>query len=303
MGFTVAIIGVGHVGSDLAYSLVTQGIADNIILLDESRGKANGELFDLQDMAALQAGYTQVTVGGYADIAAADVAVIAIGPKTTLRQDRLEELAETAQSLRTIIPQLVRAGFQGLVLNITNPCDVITGLIQQLSGFAHQRVIGTGTLLDTARMQRIVAQQLAVAAKSVEGYVLAEHGESQFVAWSTVRVAGIPLANYPSATTLDYVDLQQKVRAAGWQVLQNKGWTSFAIASAAATVLRAIAQDAHLILPLSSYDAEQGCYLGAPTCIGNQGVITRHLPPLTESEQQLYQQSAQIIGQAQRSLQ
>lgn len=298
MGFNVAIIGVGHVGADLAHALVMQGVADHIVLLDADQQKATGEWHDLQDMAALQHSDSQLSVGDYPDIADADVVVIAIGPQHRQQQDRLQELADTAQAVARIVPRLLEVGFNGIIVNITNPCDVISGWIQQLSGFPSQRVIGTGTLLDTARMQRRVGQQLSVSAKSVAGYVLGEHGESQFIAWSTVRIAGLAIEHYPSAVAIDYQQLQQQVRAGGWQVLQGKGWTSFAIASAASLVLQVIRQDGRRILPLSSYDAEQGCYIGAPTLLGRQGVIQRQLPQLTDQEYQLYQQSAQVIKQA-----
>jgi len=178
----VGIIGAGHVGADVAFSLVTQGLCDVIILLDEDEPKATSQALELRDMASLIASRVKVSANDYSELHDADVVVIAVGPKTLLREDRLEELAETRAAVREVIPQVIASGFGGVFLNITNPCDVITQIVQQVSGFPHGQVLGTGTSLDTARMKRVVGEFFGFDPKSVTGYVMGEHGESQFVA-------------------------------------------------------------------------------------------------------------------------
>lgn len=140
----------------------------------------------------------------YHELHDADVLVIAVGPKTLLREDRLEELAETRAAVREVIPRVVASGFGGVIVNITNPCDVITQIIQQTSGFPDTQVFGTGTSLDTARMKRVVGEFFGVDPKSVTGYVMGEHGESQFVAWSTVTLGGRPVAELAGDRDVDW---------------------------------------------------------------------------------------------------
>ncbi|WP_099220922.1 L-lactate dehydrogenase [Listeria costaricensis] len=298
MGFKVGIIGCGHVGADVAFSLVTQSICDELVLVDERADKAQSEVLELQDMLSLTNGMTRITAGVFGDLADADVVVTAIGPKTLLREDRMEELIETSQSIKQIVPQVVAAGFKGIFLNITNPCDVITSLIQEISGFPESRVFGTGTLLDTARMKRVVSEAFGVSNRSVEGYVMGEHGESQFVAWSTVRIGGIPLLELPEAAGVDLAQLKDQVRAGGWNILLGKGWTSFGIATCAAALLLAIRNDAAAVFPVSHFDAEEGCYIGSPAVVGAAGIKCDWMPALTADERKLYQLSADVIKQA-----
>ncbi|WP_239254238.1 L-lactate dehydrogenase [Listeria ilorinensis] len=298
MGFKVGIIGCGHVGSDVAFSLVTQAVCDEIVLVDEQMEKAKSEALELRDMLSLTSGITRITAGTLEALADADVIVMAIGPKTLLREDRMEELVETSESIKQIVPQVVAAGFKGIFLNITNPCDVITSLIQEISGFPKARVFGTGTLLDTARMKRVVGEAFGVSNRSVEGFVMGEHGESQFVAWSTVRIGGIPLSELPEAASIDLVQLKEQVRAGGWHILLGKGWTSFGIATCATALLLSIRNHAAAVFPVSHFDAEQGCYIGSPAVIGAAGIESGLMPILTDDERNLYQLSADVIKRA-----
>lgn len=219
----VGIIGTGHVGSDVAFSLVTQGICDEIVLIDKIETKAESEALELRDMASMTNSYTMITSNDWSALGDADVIVMAVGPETLLREDRMEELVETSRSVAEIVPKIIASGFQGIFVNITNPCDVITMLIQKLSGFDHSRVFGTGTSLDTARMRRVVGEALHINPKSVEGYVLGEHGESQFVAWSTVKIGGVSIKDYKTTTSLDLPALKDAVRGGGWNILTGKG--------------------------------------------------------------------------------
>jgi|GEM_PF-6655744 len=190
----VGIIGVGHVGADTAFSLVTQGLCDVLVLIDENEAKADSQALELRDMASLTASRVQVIANDYAALEDAEVVVIAVGPKTLLREDRLEELAETRAAVSEVTPKIIASGFNGVIINITNPCDVITQVIQKVSRLPHAQVLGTGTSLDTARMKRVVGEFFSVDPKSVNGYVMGEHGESQFVAWSTVNIGGCPVS-------------------------------------------------------------------------------------------------------------
>ncbi|GAB2940117.1 L-lactate dehydrogenase [Hafnia psychrotolerans] len=294
----VGIIGTGHVGADVAFSLVTQGLCDVIVLLDENEAKAASQMLELRDMAALSASRVNVIANDYNELHDADVVVMAVGPKTLLREDRLEELAETRAAVRALLPRIIASGFGGVILNITNPCDVITQIIQQTSGFPDQQVFGTGTLLDTARMKRVVGEFFDLDPKSVTGYVLGEHGESQFVAWSTVTLGGRPVTELAGDRVVDWARMESAVRGGGWEILQGKGWTSFGIATAAARLVDAILSDANTIYPVSAWDEKLKVYIGQPAVIGKRGIVQTLQPELTAYENNAYQASARVITAA-----
>ncbi|MBC1411743.1 L-lactate dehydrogenase [Listeria welshimeri] len=294
----VGIIGAGHVGSDVAFSLVTQGICDEIILIDKVEAKAESEALELRDMSSMTHFYTTVTANDWDGLKEADVIIMAVGPETLLRQDRMEELVETSRSVAEIVPKILATGFEGIFVNITNPCDVITMLIQKITGFDHSRVFGTGTSLDTARMRRVVGETLHINPKSVEGYVLGEHGESQFVAWSTVKIGGVHITDYNTETTLDLPALKDTVRFGGWNILTGKGWTSFGIATATANIVGALLSDAKQVFPLAVFSEQTNTYIGQPTIIGANGVIDILEPSLTKEEQANFSNSAAVIRKA-----
>lgn len=291
----VGIVGAGHVGADVAFSLVTQGLCDVIVLLDENQPKATSQALELRDMASLVSSRVKVLANDYAELHDADVLVVAVGPKTLLREDRLEELAETRAAVRQVIPQVIASGFDGVILNITNPCDVITQIIQQTSGFAHSQVLGTGTSLDTARMKRVVGEFFGFDPKSVTGYVLGEHGESQFVAWSTVRLGGRPVAELAGDRDVDWAQMDDRVRGGGWDILQGKGWTSFGIATATARLVDVILSDANSVYPVSAWDENLKVYIGQPAVIGKRGVVQTLMPELTAYENIAYHASSRVI--------
>ncbi|MBC1862018.1 L-lactate dehydrogenase [Listeria welshimeri] len=294
----VGIIGAGHVGSDVAFSLVTQGICDEIILIDKVEAKAESEALELRDMSSMTHFYTAVTANDWEGLKEADVIIMAVGPETLLRQDRMEELVETSRSVAEIVPKILATAFEGIFVNITNPCDVITMLIQKITGFDHSRVFGTGTSLDTARMRRVVGETLHINPKSVEGYVLGEHGESQFVAWSTVKIGGVHITDYNTETTLDLPALKDTVRFGGWNILTGKGWTSFGIATATANIVDALLSDAKQVFPLAVFSEQTNTYIGQPAIIGANGVIDILEPTLTKEEQANFSNSAAVIRKA-----
>jgi L-lactate dehydrogenase len=294
----VGIVGAGHVGADVAFSLVTQGLCDVIVLLDENQPKAACQALELRDMASLVASRVKILANDYAELHDADVLVVAVGPKTLLREDRLEELAETRAAVRQVIPQAIASGFSGVILNITNPCDVITQIIQQTSGFPHSQILGTGTSLDTARMKRVVGEFFGFDPKSVTGYVLGEHGESQFVAWSTVRLGGRPVAELAGERDVDWAQMDDRVRGGGWDILQGKGWTSFGIATATARLVDVILSDANSVYPVSAWDENLKVYIGQPAVIGKKGVVQTLMPELTAYENIAYHASSRVISAA-----
>jgi len=298
----VGIIGAGHVGADTAFSLVTQGLCDEIVLIDNNEAKARSQGLELRDMASLVASRVHIRVNDYDALRHANVVVMAVGPKTLLRADRMEELLETSATVRQVVPLIMDSGFDGVIINITNPCDVITMVIQQISSLPKARVFGTGTSLDTARMKRVVGELFDIDPKSVGGYVMGEHGESQFVAWSTVRIGERPITEWETTTPLDLAALKDQVRGGGWEILLGKGWTSFGIGTATARLVHAVLCDARTVFPVSAWDKQHRVYIGQPAVIGAVGIARELLVPLTAEEHQAYAASAGVISQAFASL-
>lgn len=294
----LGIIGVGHVGSEVAFSAVTQGICDQIVLIDKLEEKAESEALELRDMASLTNFHTTILTQSYEELSDADIVVISVGQSSVLQGDRMEELKLTSGIIKEIIPKIIASGFKGIFVNITNPCDVITTLVQQYSGFPKERVLGTGTSLDTARMKRVVGEKLVINPKSIEGFVMGEHGESQFIAWSTVKVAGNLVTTLPEGKDLNLPALKDDVRGGGWKILLGKGWTSFGIATIANKIVAAIFNDANEVFPLSIYDKKEDIYIGQPALLGKDGIIKPVNVTLTEEEQKAFHDSANVIASA-----
>ncbi len=282
----IAIIGAGHVGSHVALECARQGIAREIVLLDIDRKKAKGQTIDILDALAYSSCNVHVYEGWYDAVSDADVAIMcacAVGYESS---DRLKELQPTLRVADEVAKELISCGFAGIIVSISNPCDIIAQYLQKKTGL---NVIGTGTALDSARFRVRLAQALSVDVSSVQGYCLGEHGDSQVPALSTVTIGGIPLfqlkGSYPSA---DFSAICQNTVKAGWDIVTGKGCTEFGIASAAARMVRAILRDEQTVMPCSTELRGQyggsGIYASVPCIIGRQGAISLPDIDLTEAE-------------------
>lgn len=236
----------------------------------------------------------------YEALADADVVVIAVGSigvqNDDAKHDRFVELKVTSKAAKEVGTKLKEVGFHGVLVSISNPCDVIAALFQKYTGLPKTQVIGTGTLLDTSRMKKVVGQKFDVDPRSVSGYNLGEHGNSQFSAWSQVRVMGHPVTEL--AKDRDDVDLDQlaeDVRAGGYVVFHGKKHTNFGIAAAALRLVTAVLNDAHAELPVSNFREEYGTYVGYPAIIGRQGLVRQLQLDLTNEEKDKLAASAKYI--------
>lgn len=292
----IGIIGAGHVGSHVAAALLFQGLCEELVLLDIDRKKAEAQADDLQDMAGFTAGEARITAGDYGDLADAGMVVVcASGP--ICKEDRLEELEESVRVMDQIIPGLKGCGFGGVALVITNPVDVVTRYLAGRLDLPAGRVIGSGTLLDTARQARVLSRRVGMAQGSIQGMVLGEHGESQVPCWSQVTAGGIPIPRLmesdPAWKGLDLAALGEETRAAGWDILCGKGSTEFGIGMAAARIIRAVQGDEKRVLPVSaSLDGTAGgVYISLPCVLGKDGVERVLRPALSPDEQRRFDAS------------
>lgn len=299
-----AVIGLGHVGATVAYTLVTKGLADELVLIDSNDDKCMAEQYDLLDSLGRLDTHTKIKVQDYSELKDADIIITAFGniAALSLDGDRFGEFNINTAAAADVGPKIKESGFNGVIVNISNPCDVIATLLQKYTGLPKNQVFGTGTFLDTARMQRAVGQALNQDPKNVTGYVMGEHGESQFTAWSTVRVAGHPIAEVAKENNLDLEDLDKQARRGGWLVFSGKRYTCYAIATCAIKLALAVLSDAHLACPASVYLEKYGCYVGYPAVIGAEGVVSVNYTELPAEEEEKLQSSAEFIAKKGKSL-
>lgn len=296
MSRKVAIIGMGNVGAAVAHGLIAQGAFDDYVLIDTNEDKVRADALDFQDAAANLNHHTNITVNDYEALADADVLISALGNiklQDNPNADRFAELPFTSKEVIDISEKIKSVGFSGVLIAITNPVDVVTSLFQHYTGLPKERVIGTGTLLDTARMKRAVGVRFGVDPRSVYGYNLGEHGNSQFTAWSQVRVKGQPIHTLTSEKVLE--EIATEAMKGGHTVFYGKKYTSYGIASAAIRLALAVVSDAHEELPITNYYAPLDTYLSYPAIIGRNGVIEQVKLSLTDEEEAKLAHSAQFI--------
>ena len=296
MSRKVAIIGMGNVGAAVAHGLIAQGAFDDYVLIDTNEDKVRADALDFQDAAANLNHHANITVNDYETLADADVLISALGNiklQDNPNADRFAELPFTSKEVIDISEKIKSVGFRGVLIAITNPVDVVTSLFQHYTGLPKERVIGTGTLLDTARMKRVVGVRFGVDPRSVYGYNLGEHGNSQFTAWSQVRVKGQPIHTLTSDKVLE--EMATEAMKGGHTVFYGKKYTSYGIASAAIRLALAVVSDAHEELPITNYYAPLDTYLSYPAIIGRNGVIEQVKLSLTDEEEAKLAHSAQFI--------
>ena len=280
----VAVVGMGHVGATVAHYLVSGGFTDDLALFDTNEAKVQADALDLRDAMANLPYHTNLTVNDVSQLRDCDVVVSALGKSKlvdTPDHDRFAEFKFTRTQVPLVAKMLVDNGFHGKLVDVTNPCDVITSMYQKLTGLPKEHVMGTGTLLDSARMRARVGEALKVDSRSVVGFNLGEHGNSQFTAWSTVRVLGKPVTELAEERGLKLSELEERARQGGYLVYQGKKYTNYGVATAAVRLTNAVLNDARTEMPVSNYREEYGTYLSYPAVVGRDGVVEQLYLDLT----------------------
>lgn len=301
----VVIVGAGHVGPHVGYALISQSLADEIVYIDSDRAKAVAQALDLTDATNYLPVRTKVTAGDYSDAADAQIMIIAAGPLPSGSQTRMDTLGQTIEILKEVTASIKKSGFDGIIVNISNPADVITHYIQHALNWVPERIFSTSTTLDSARLRRAIAQETGIDQKSITAYALGEHGESQMVAWSAVTIAGKPLSQwrdeYPDTFgKLDLDALADAGREGGWTILRGKGCTEFGIGASAAEVVRAIFYNENRVLSVSvllnGQYGQHDVYASVPAIVGRDGIahiIELHLTP---EEQEKFDASCRTMS-------
>ena len=293
----LGVIGLGHVGAHVAYSLAVQGIADELVLVDQNEQKLKSEVQDLRDAAAYLPHRVTVRAGDHADLGDCDVIVNSVGKIELLRgtHDRLTEMDFTVPAVRGYAEKIKRSGFDGVLINITNPCDIVTRELALGLGLPRGRVFGTGTGLDTSRLLSALARQTGIDHKSITCYMLGEHGNLQFAPWSCVSFRGVPLdvwAERDERFRFDRPALQKESIGGGWVTFSGKYCTEYGIATTAARMAHIVLHDEKAIMPASAElcgeYGETGLFAGVPCVLGANGVEQVVELPLTAEEQQTF---------------
>lgn len=302
----VVIIGAGHVGSHAGYALASQGVVDEIVYIDINFEKAKAQALDIYDSTVYLQRHVAVKAGDYTDAKDADILIVAAGPLPDMSkgQTRMDTLKQTIEIIKDVVENIKKSGFNGIIINISNPADVVTHYIQNKLNYSPKRIISTSTTLDSARVRRAIAEAINVDQKSIYAYALGEHGESQMVPWSTVTIAGKPLTELIKEKPntygkLDLDKLAAEGKAGGWHILGGKGSTEFGIGASIAEVTRAILGNERRILPVSVLlNGEYGqsdVYASVPTLLSNEGVEDIVELNLNEREQEQFNNSCETM--------
>lgn len=299
----VMIIGAGNVGASAAYALLNQTICEELILVDLNTTRAQAHAQDLSDAAAYMPGMINISCREASDCADVDIAVITVsGGALKPGQTRLDELKSTANIVHSIVPQMMAGGFNGIFLIATNPCDIITWQVWQLSGLPRHQVIGTGVWLDTTRLRRTLAQELDIGAQSIDAFILGEHGDSQFPVWSHSSVYGSPIEQvyqHRTGKRLDRQAMADQVRKLGFEIYAGKGCTEYGIAGTIAEICRNIFTGSHRALAISCIlDGEygvEGVAIGVPAVLAQNGVQQVIELQLAPEEREKFARAVEVI--------
>lgn len=300
----IAVVGCGQVGSSIAFSLVTQGVCDEVLMIDINEERALGEMLDLRDTIKYLDRNVKVNKGTYADCGDVDIIVITAGAPPKMGQTRLDTLEITAKIAKSIVSPIMESGFDGIFIVVSNPVDIVAYFVHQLSGLPKNQVIGTGTALDTSRLQNFIAERVKVDPRSVYAYSLGEHGDSQMVPWSTVTIAGKPFYdiiqdNPELVGDVDLDDIVKKTIKEGWEILNRKGTTSYGIASACVGIIKAILYDENKIIPVSTMlegeYGEAGVFVGVPTILNRTGAADVLEIHMTAEELDKFRESIRLL--------
>lgn len=309
-GSKVAIVGAGFVGTTFAYSLLIRGLVSQIVLIDSDKDRVEGEAMDLSHGLSFVEP-AEIRAGEYSDCENADVVVITAGGARKSGQSRLDLAAENFAMMRQVVSKITEYNKKCILLVVTNPLDVMTYAALKLSGLSSTKVIGSGTMLDTARLRYSLGQYLEVDTRNIHAYVIGEHGDSEVPVWSLANVAGIRLKDYCPLCKRPYDnelfnELFLKVRNAGAEIIKKKGRTNYSIGLSLTKIVESIIRNENSILTVScyleNYHGVSDVCLSVPAVVNRDGLKEIIALPLDEKEKAEFQKSAEIVKETNKSL-
>ncbi|KJZ83877.1 MULTISPECIES: L-lactate dehydrogenase [Clostridium] len=300
----VVIVGSGNVGSHCAFSLAVQGVCDEIIMIDKIEKKANAEAVDLSDTVSYLPHYVTSRKGTFEDCSDADIIVVSLGVPPEPNKSRLDFLEGTIREVDTIIEPIMKSGFDGIIVVISNPVDVVANYILEKTKIPKNRVFGTGTTLDSSRLRRILSHETGIDAKSIQGYTMGEHGDSQMVPWSHVSLGGKPIFDLikekpKTFGNLDLDDIEKKAAFAAYEIIAGKGCTEFGIGVGLTEIVKTILHNERKILPATTLlNGEYGqtdVFASVPVIMSKDGIEEIIEINLTNNEKEKFNNSCNII--------
>ena len=274
-----AIIGCGFVGTSIAFSLVQKGIFSELVLIDANEKKAEGEAMDLSHGLPFTKPM-EIKAGGYEDIADCAMIIITAGANQKPGETRLDLVHKNVEIYKSIIPKIVEKNQEATLLIVSNPVDIMTYVALKLSGYPSHKVIGSGTVLDTARLKYLLSRHLDVDSRSIHAFIIGEHGDSELAVWSAANVSGIPLNHFCELRGyFDHMEsmdrIYQSVRDSAYEIIEKKGATCYGVAMAVCRIAESVIRNEHSIMPISVYlDGLYGLHdicLSIPTVVGQEG--------------------------------
>ncbi|MGK0605192.1 L-lactate dehydrogenase [Enterococcus gilvus] len=298
----IVLIGTGSVGSSYVFSVVNQNLCDELVLIDVNAAKVAADASDIQDGLPNFSTNVEVWHGEYSDCYDADIVCICAGIPQKVGETRLDLINTNIGIAKKITEQVLASGFNGIFLIASNPVDIISYAVWKYSGFPKERVIGSGTTLDTARLKYQLSRRLEVSPQDIFANVLGEHGDSEFVPWSTVRIGGVDIKTVQEKMEITETELEEiftHTRDAAYKIIQAKGATYYGIAMALSRITKAILKDEHVVLTTSTMlEGEYGQYdvfAGIPCIVGREGILETVLPRLTEGELNQFAHSTDVL--------
>jgi len=306
----IAVVGTGFVGSTFAYTLTIRGIASEIVLIDIDKKRAEGEAMDLNHgLSFVQP--VKIWAGDYADCKDADIIVISAGAAQKPDEKRLELVHRNFEVFKDIVPKITKYNRNGIFLIATNPVDIMTYATLKLSGFPSNRVIGSGTILDTSRLRYVLGEHLNIDPRNVHAYIIGEHGDSEVPIWSLTNVAGTPLKQFclehgAKFDTILLNSLFERVKNAAYEIIERKGRTYYAIGLGLTRIVESILRDENAILTASSllqnyYGVSDIC-LSVPSIVNSEGIRSVLKLPLSKTELESFRKSASTLKEIANSL-
>lgn len=301
----ISIIGAGAIGATTAFALLQKGIAREIVINDINQEKALGEVLDLMHGSAL-ASPCNVTLGALEDTKDSDIIIITAGVAQKPGETRLDLVDKNYKIFKSFVPTLAKLSPNAILLVVSNPVDILSYITYKLSGFPKERVIGSGTVLDTTRLRSLLGKYFGVDGRIVQGYVLGEHGDSEFVPWSSLTIGNIPIKDFSEQLSIEWDKETEKVIAddvknAAYEVINRKGATAFSVAAVLARIVEAFLKDEKTILSVSTllnnYYGVSETYLSVPTIVGKNGVEKVLNIEFSEEEKEKFISSANLMKQ------
>ncbi|MCE4956469.1 L-lactate dehydrogenase [Macrococcoides caseolyticum] len=298
-GNKVVLVGNGAVGSSYAFSMLNQGICDEFVIIDLNESKAIGDAMDLNHGVVYAPRPMNIKYGTYADCKDADLIVICAGAAQKPGETRLDLVGKNMKIFKSIVDEIMASGFDGIFLIATNPVDVLTYAVQKFSGLPENRVIGSGTILDTARFRYLLSEEIGVAADSVHAYIIGEHGDSELPVWSSANVAGIKLTSILDNDQEKMEEIFVNTRDAAYEIIKAKGATYYGVAMGLTRISKAILGNENSVLTVSAkLNGEYGhedVYIGVPALVNRNGIKKVFETPLSEDEKAKFAKSVETL--------